>query len=67
MTYGMSFGDVDWAEVPTPGRVESDDELRLRLLYVAGDGPQLRRVIELATGLRLDELAWCYGLSRRRS
>lgn len=64
---GATFGEVDWAEVPTPGRVEDDDALRARVMYVAGDGAMLTRAIQVATGLGLDELAERYGLRRRRA
>lgn len=66
MTYGLSFGDVDWEERPTPGRIEDDDSLRARVMYVAADGQMLTRMIQVATGLGLDELAERYGLRRRR-
>lgn len=46
---------------------ESDSDLRARLLYVAGDGEWLTRVISAASGERLDDLASCYNLKRRRT
>lgn len=64
--YGIGFGEVDWADKPTPGRVEDDDSLRARVMYVAADGQMLTRAIQVATGLGLDELAERYGLRRRR-
>ncbi len=63
----LDFGAVDWDDVKTQGLVEGDDELRARLLYVAADGAALTRAIQVATGLGLDELAWRFGLKRRRS
>ena len=45
--------------------IESDDHLRARLLYVAGDGEWLTRVISGATGSQLDDIAACYNLKRR--
>ena len=44
---------------------ESDDDLRDRLLYIAGDGEWLTRIISAASSVRLDEIASCYNLRRR--
>ena len=48
--------------------VESDDDLRKRLVYVADDGGGQRLTYEIAkaTGDRLDEIAGRYNLRRRR-
>ncbi len=40
---------------------ETDDELRARIVYVAGDNQETR----YATGIKLDDIAWRYGLRRR--
>ena len=45
--------------------MESDEALRDRLLYVAGDGDLLTRIIASASGAKLDEIAGCYNLKRR--
>lgn len=44
---------------------EPDADLRARILYVGGDGPQTTRAIEIAEGEKLDEWAWRFGLKRR--
>lgn len=44
---------------------ESDESLRERLLYVAGDGERLAHEIVHSEGRLLDELAWRFGLKRR--
>jgi hypothetical protein len=46
--------------------LESDDELRKRLAYVAADGQRQTHEILTATGQLLDDIAWRYGLRRRR-
>lgn len=46
--------------------LESDDDLRDRLRYVAADGQWLTRLIAEASGERLDEIASHYNLRRRR-
>lgn len=46
---------------------ESDDELRKRLLYVAGDGDVMSARIASAWSARLDEFANALGLERRRT
>lgn len=53
---------MSWYSEQTP---ESDDELRTRLLYVAGDGEWLTRTIRAASGAVLDEIASHYNLRRR--
>lgn len=63
---GMGRFDVDWEDVPTPGRVEDDEALRARLLYVAGDGAAEVQRIRVASGLALEEIADRFGLKRRR-
>lgn len=45
---------------------ETDQELRNRLLYVAGDGQRDRMEIESAAGTLLDEIAERFNLKRRR-
>lgn len=60
----MGAFDVDWDDLKTPRR-ETDDELRRRLLYVAGEGPGLTRMIQVAAAERLDALAEEFGLRRR--
>ena len=54
----MSFG---------VSRLETDQELRDRLLYVAGDGQRDCMEIERAAGAALDEIAVRFNLKRRRS
>lgn len=44
---------------------ETDQELRTRLMYVAGDGQRDRIEIENAAGLALDEIAYRFNLKRR--
>lgn len=49
---------------------ESDDSLRARLDYIAGEvsisGPtRVKLEILNATGSQLDDIAWRYGLKRR--
>lgn len=44
---------------PVPDDIESDDELRARVWYVAGKEP-------LPGGAKLEEIAGRYGLSRRK-
>lgn len=44
---------------------ETDEQLRARLLYLAGDGELLTRIITAAHGARLDDIASCYNLRRR--
>lgn len=52
----------------TPTAVlESDDDLRRRIAYVAADGQWLTRLIADASGERLDEIASRYNLRRRQS
>lgn len=46
-------------------RSETDQELRQRLLYVAGDGQRDRTEIEGAHGDALDEIAERFNLRRR--
>ena len=46
-------------------RPETDQELRDRLLYVAGDGQRERTEIERATGIVLEEIASRFNLRRR--
>ena len=49
----------------TPDRpLESDDELRKRLLYVAA--PDYEHVLDKLHGDDLDAFAWCLNLERRR-
>lgn len=55
-----------WDDAPTPAIMEDDEQLRARVLYVAGDGPAQVRAIQVATGLGLDEIADRYSLRRRR-
>lgn len=50
----------------TPPALESDDELRARVLYVAGDGDGLTMRIRSASGQRLEDIAAALGLKRRR-
>lgn len=45
--------------------LEADDELRRRLLYVAGDTDATQRRIHLAKGAELDVLAEEVGIRRR--
>lgn len=45
--------------------VETDDQLRARLLYVAGDGRAQTERIHQAQGHELDDLAAQYNLQRR--
>ena len=63
------FG-IDWATgkkkkeheaVP----VETDKELKERLVYVAGDTREVIARISMLAGEDLDDLAYCYGLKRR--
>lgn len=49
-----------------PSKVETDQELRERLLYVTGDGPAWIDRIQRATGPRLDEIATSVNLKRRK-
>lgn len=44
---------------------ESDEELRARVLYVAGDGEMLTARIQRAGGKYLDEIAAALGMKRR--
>ena len=46
-------------------KLESDDELRARIMYVGGDGEMRKHEIRNATGLKLDEIAWRLSLRRR--
>ena len=48
-------------------RPETDQELRNRLLYVAGDGERERLEIEQASSARLEEIAERFKLRRRAS
>lgn len=64
------FGSID--KVTIQGVVdcdkkslETDENLRGRLRYVAADGNYLTRKIESARGAELDELAQSFGLKRR--
>lgn len=56
---------MSWYGAQTQQTLESDEELRARLFYVAGDGEWLTRTIAAAGGERLDEIASCYNLKRR--
>lgn len=59
-----------YSYVPSPV-LESDDELRVRLLYIAGEftpsGSPTRTHAEIATGSgqALDDIAYRYDLKRR--
>ncbi len=46
--------------------VESDEDLRRRLAYVAADGQWLTQLIATASGAQLDEIASRYNLRRRK-
>lgn len=54
-------------ESEPPVTPETDDELRKRVLYVAGDGEVMTLRIQRAHASRLDELAEALGLKRRRA
>lgn len=45
--------------------MESDEQLRARLVYVAADGEWLTQTIARATGSQLDDIASRYNLRRR--
>lgn len=47
--------------------IETDEELRKRLIYVAGDTPEAVRRIDRATGAALSAIAETMGLRRRGS
>lgn len=59
---GLDFGALG-ADVV---RMESDDELRKRLVYVAGDSDAQVHRISRASGSELDQMAEECGLKRRR-
>lgn len=66
----MWFGNGDWDKLKTPPMgskvlAESDEELRERLLYVAGESSAIIQQISRAVGKQLDELAAEFGLKRR--
>ena len=46
-------------------KLEPDDELRKRVLYVGGDGPRTVEEIKEAEGSKLDDWAWRFSLQRR--
>jgi hypothetical protein len=46
-------------------KLETDDDLRHRLLYVAGDGPHAQQRIINADGGQLDAIAETVNLRRR--
>jgi len=60
----MGYGGAYAAFVPAP-EVETDEELRERLLYVAGDGAAAIQRIATARGAELDTLAAMIKLKRR--
>lgn len=66
---GSMFGlpDVSHWTMPSPVRValESDDDLRERLIYVAGDGGAATSRIRVAAGKQLDDIAETLNLRRR--
>lgn len=45
-------------------RIESDDEFRIRVLYVAGDTQEMLRLTRNASGTQLDAIAAEYNLRR---
>ena len=45
--------------------LETDEQLRDRLMYVAGDGDAMVRRIRVASGVELDTIAESVGLRRR--
>ena len=60
---GIGPRGIDLFDDPPPR--ESDDSLRARLLYVAGDGERAAHRILTASGVELDALAESYCLRRR--
>ena len=47
--------------------LETDDELRERIIYVAGDSERDIRMMSMAKGADLDAIAETYGLKRRNT
>ena len=67
MTYGGGPG-FNWSilDDPPAPKLESDEDLRSRLLYVAGDSEAVIQRIMRAKGEDLDLLADEYSLKRRK-
>lgn len=61
--FGDRLGEI--GRIKLDGVRETDEELRKRLLYVAGDTDYAKERIHRASGARLDELAAEVGLMRR--
>jgi hypothetical protein len=55
-----------FAAMAAAASLESDEELRRRVMYVGGDGPALEQRIYRAEGIRLDEIAAAFGLERQK-